>query len=148
MAVTYDSCGALHPLASGESPAGGARAFSTVRDWWFWQYEAMAEITAAALGPVCSDEGESVFEVAIGSGTRLLERGRLSLGWEGLSCGKIHFPLADILDLAITGQRTLALSAGGRRYEFKNERPRSAAKYQRVFELLRQEELSNGFFRR
>jgi 1-acyl-sn-glycerol-3-phosphate acyltransferase len=134
LAVRYDSYGTLHSLSPGE-----AGIFSTVRDWWLWQHKAMEGIARAGAPAVCSDEGESIFEVETGSGARLLEQGRLSLGREGLRCGEIHFSLDAILDLAITGQRTLTFSAGGRRYELKNEGPRSAAKYQRVFELLSQD---------
>ena len=133
LAFRYDEYGALHPLSP--VPAG-VTTFTTVRDWWFWQYEAMKEIVAAAPDPVCSDEGERMVEVTIGLKTCFLEQGTLSLGREGLRCGKIHVPLGDMLDLAITDQRTLTFTAGGRRYELTNRKPRSAAKYQRVFELL------------
>jgi 1-acyl-sn-glycerol-3-phosphate acyltransferase len=163
LAVRYDEYGALRPVGrdmpaagrdmadhdtfadreavagreSGVLPSNGAPAFTTVRDWWFWQYEAMERIVAAAgEGSVCSDEGESLFAVEAGSGARVLGQGRLSLGRDGLRCGEFRFPLRDILELAITGQRTLVFMAGGKRYELKNKRPRSAAKYQRVFELL------------
>jgi 1-acyl-sn-glycerol-3-phosphate acyltransferase len=144
LAVRYDEYGALRPVDR-DAPAGwesgvlsgGVPAFTTVRDWWFWQYEAMERIVAAAgEGSVCFDEGESLFAVEAGSGVRVLGQGRLSLGRDGLRCGEFRFPLRDILELAITGQRTLVFVSGGKRYELKNKKPRSAAKYQRVFELL------------
>jgi hypothetical protein len=109
---------------------------STVGDWWFWQYEAMERIVAAGEGPICSDERESLFAMEAGSRARVLGQGRLSIGRDGLRCGDFRFPLKDILELAITGQRTLAFAAGGKRYELKNKKNRNAAKYQRVFELL------------
>jgi 1-acyl-sn-glycerol-3-phosphate acyltransferase/ribosomal protein S27AE len=141
MAVRYDAFGVLRTLTRdykpGEAPGGGPVPFTTVRDWWLWQYEAMERIVAeAGTGPVCSDEGESLFVVEAGSAARVLGQGRLSLGTEGLRCGELLFPLGDIPEIAITGQRTLAFTAGGKRYELKNKKPRSAAKYQRVFELL------------
>jgi hypothetical protein len=135
--VRYDEYGLLHPAHRDGSSADEERAFTTVRDWWLWQHEAMEEIAAAAgEGPVCSDEDQILFEVEAGSGARIVKRGRLSLGRGGLRCGEFHFPLGDILELAITGQRTLAFAARGKRYELKSEKPRSAAKYQRVFEVL------------
>jgi 1-acyl-sn-glycerol-3-phosphate acyltransferase len=135
LAFRYDAYGTLHPLSP--VPAG-ATTFTTVRDWWLWQYQAMQEIVANAPETVCSDEGERIGEVTIGQMTCFLEEGTLSLGREGLRCGKTSVPLKDILDLSITDQRTLAFTAGGRRYELTNKKPRSAAKYQRVFELLTQ----------
>jgi hypothetical protein len=137
LAVRYDEYGALSPaLRDGES-AGGEKVFTTVSDWWFWQHTAVERIVVAAgTEPVCADEGESLFEVQAGSGLRFLERGRLSLGREGLCCGETRFPLEDIPELAVTGQRTLVFTARGGRYELRNDKPRSAAKYQRVFELL------------
>jgi 1-acyl-sn-glycerol-3-phosphate acyltransferase len=177
LAVRYDEYGALHLLGrKGESPEGKppeekfpegnpaegkspqekppqekppeeAKVFTTVRDWWLWQYEAMEGIAAAAGdGPVCFDDGERLFEVSAGSGVRFLEQGRLSLGREGLRCGRARFLLGDIPGLAVTGQRTLIFTAGGKRYELKNDRPRSAAKYQRVFELLTGAEKTSGVF--
>jgi 1-acyl-sn-glycerol-3-phosphate acyltransferase len=142
LAYRYDAYGTLHPLVQTNTFTGN-RIFTTVRDWWFWQYEAMDNIVDAAAEPVCSDEGERISEVTIGLRARLLEQGRLSLGRGGLRCGTIHFPLGDIRDLAITGQRTLVFSAGGRRYELTNKMPRSAAKYQRVFELLARRSVPN-----
>jgi 1-acyl-sn-glycerol-3-phosphate acyltransferase len=134
LSLHYDACGALHSPPGARAPQ--ARSFTTVRDWWLWQYEAMGEVVATAPEPVCSDEGERIFEVTIGSQTRFLDKGKLSLGREGLRCGKLLFPLADILDLAITDQRTLVFSTRGKRYELTNEKPRSAVKYQRIFEVL------------
>jgi 1-acyl-sn-glycerol-3-phosphate acyltransferase len=141
LAVRYDEFGGLRNVSReprpGESPDSGAVTFTTVRDWWLWQYEAMERIVASAgTGPVCSDEGEDLFVVEAGLKARVLEQGRLSLGREGLRCGKLRFPLEDIPEIAITGQRTLVFTAGGKRYELKNKKPRSAAKYQRIFELL------------
>jgi 1-acyl-sn-glycerol-3-phosphate acyltransferase len=136
LAVRYDEYGALSPVSRGES-AGGEQVFSTVSDWWFWQDTAVERIArAAGREPVGADAGESLFEVKAGSGLRLLGRGRLSLGREGLCCGETRFPLEDIPELAVTGQRTLVFTARGGRYELRNDKPRSAAKYQRVFELL------------
>jgi 1-acyl-sn-glycerol-3-phosphate acyltransferase len=140
LTVRYDEYGLLRPVRPDGEPVGEERLFATVKDWWLWQDKAIERITAAAgTEPVCFDEGESLFEVAAGSGVRFLEQGRLSLGREGLRCGETHFFLGDIPELAITGQRTLTFAAGGKRYELKNDKPRSAAKYQRVFELLLRE---------
>jgi 1-acyl-sn-glycerol-3-phosphate acyltransferase len=137
LAVRYDGCGALSPAFRDGEPTGGEKVFATVSDWWFWQDTAVERIVGAAgTEPVCADEGESLFEVKAGSGLSLLERGRLSLGREGLCCGETRFPLEDIPELAVTGQRTLVFTARGNRYELRNDKPRSAAKYQRVFELL------------
>ncbi|MDR2101301.1 MAG: 1-acyl-sn-glycerol-3-phosphate acyltransferase [Treponema sp.] len=137
LAVRYDEYGALNPVVPEGRPTGeGAAVFISVRDWWFWQYKAMEGIAVAGTGPVCCDEGEKLFEVSPGLGIRFLEQGRLSLGRDGLRCGTVCFPLEDIPELAVTGQRTLVFTAREKRYELKNDRPRSAAKYQRVFELL------------
>ncbi|MDR3146573.1 MAG: 1-acyl-sn-glycerol-3-phosphate acyltransferase [Treponema sp.] len=159
LTIRYDEFGALRDISrdrgSGESPGGEAIPFTTVRDWWLWQHEAMERIVASAgIGPVCSDDGERLFAVEAGSEARVLGQGRLSLDREGLRCGEFLFPLEEIREIAITGQRTLAFTAGRKRYELKNEKPRSAAKYQRVFELLvnhkasiyRTGELQYGFF--
>ncbi|MDR3276362.1 MAG: hypothetical protein LBT11_03985 [Treponema sp.] len=86
---------------------------------------------------VCADEGEALYEIDRGRRARFVCRGRLSLGRDGLRCGDRRFPLRDIADLAMTGQRTLVFSAGGKSWELKNPRPRSAAKYQRAFDLLK-----------
>jgi 1-acyl-sn-glycerol-3-phosphate acyltransferase len=137
LAVRYDEYGALSPAVRDGESAGGEEVFASVSDWWFWQDTAVERIVeAAGTEPVCVDEGESLFEVKAGSGLRFLERGRLSLGREGLQCGEIRFPLGDIPELAVTGQRTLVFTARGGRYELRNDKPRSAAKYRRVFELL------------
>jgi 1-acyl-sn-glycerol-3-phosphate acyltransferase len=147
LAVRYDEYGTLRPVVREGEPSGtGAEFFASVRDWWFWQYKAMEGIVAEGEGPVCWDEGEKLFEVRAGLGIRFLEQGRLSLGREGLRCGKVRFPLGDIPKLAVTGQRTLVFTIGEKRYELKNDRPRSAAKYQRVFELLAGAEKPAGVF--
>jgi 1-acyl-sn-glycerol-3-phosphate acyltransferase len=149
LAVRYDEYGALRPVSPEGGPSGeGVEIFNSVRDWWFWQYRAMEGIAAAAGdGPVCSDEGEKLFEVRAGLGIRFLEQGSLSLGREGLRCGRVHFPLEAIPKLALTGQRTLVFASGEKRYELKNDKPRSAAKYQRVFELLAGAKQPAGIFR-
>jgi 1-acyl-sn-glycerol-3-phosphate acyltransferase len=133
----YDEYGTLHnaPFPAGARPLH--EPFPTVRDWWRWQSEAL-ETLAASPGetPDCSDEGERLFLVDPHTGKRELSRGRLSLGKEGLRCGAVFFPLAALNGLAITGQRTMSFLAGGKLYELTNRRPRSAAKYQRLFEIL------------
>ncbi|MDR2404040.1 MAG: 1-acyl-sn-glycerol-3-phosphate acyltransferase [Spirochaetaceae bacterium] len=159
LAVRYDEFGVLRNVfrnrKPGDLPGHGIEPFATVRDWWLWQYKTMEQIVAfAGTGPICSDDGECLFAVEAGSKAHVFEQGRLSLGREGLRCGERLFPLEDIPEIAITGQRTLAFTAGGKRYELKNKKPRSAAKYQRVFELLvnskasayKTRELPHGFF--
>jgi 1-acyl-sn-glycerol-3-phosphate acyltransferase/ribosomal protein S27AE len=150
LTVRYDEYGALHPAIGDGEPVEGEKVFTTVRDWWFWQDKAVEKIAAAAgREPVCFDEGESLFEIRTDSEVRFLDQGRLSLGRGGLCCGETRFPLGDIPELAITGQRTLIFSARGKRYELKNDKPRSAAKYQRIFELLVRDSSENPvvFFR-
>jgi 1-acyl-sn-glycerol-3-phosphate acyltransferase len=147
LAVRYDEYGALRPVFRDGESAGGEKVFATVSDWWFWQDTAVEKIAGAAGSePICADEGESLFEVKAGSGLRFLERGRLSLGREGLCCGETRFPLEDIPALAVTGQRTLVFAARGKRYELRNDKPRSAAKYQRVFEVLVRDIRETGSF--
>jgi 1-acyl-sn-glycerol-3-phosphate acyltransferase len=132
LASRYDEYGTLHCINS-----GGVESFTTVRDWWHWQEAAMEGLVAAAGdGIVCSDEDQLLYEIGPGSIACLAERGRLSLGKQGLCCGSRCFPLPDIAEIAITGQRTLTFSAGKKQYELQSETPRSAAKYQRIFEIL------------
>jgi hypothetical protein len=132
----YDEYGRLH----GSAPAGKAAVhepFTTARDWWLWQEAAMEQVVAAAGDDdICSDEGEVLYEVDAGSRSKPAAGGRLALGRKGLRCGSMGFPLEEIGELVITGQRTLGFSAGGKSYELQSKHPRSAAKYQRVFELL------------
>ncbi|GHU56030.1 hypothetical protein FACS189442_4230 [Spirochaetia bacterium] len=131
----YDEYGTLHCINSG---GGKNESFTTVRDWWQWQEAAMEPLVAAAGdGILCSDEDQQLYEIDNTSAV-LADRGKLTLGKQGLCCGSICFPLHDIAEIAITGQRTLTFSAGGKQYELQSETPRSAAKYRRVFELMKQ----------
>jgi 1-acyl-sn-glycerol-3-phosphate acyltransferase len=128
----YDEFGILHPAVP-EGLVPLREPFSTVRDWWLWQYDAMASRADIAL----SDEDEIIYEIDVHSASRRLGKGTLSLDGEGLRCGAFFFPLETIPALAIYGQRTMSFSARGKRYELRNRKPRSAAKYQRVFDLLK-----------
>jgi len=129
-------------LPSGNIPPGGApkylhKPFTTVRDWWGWQEETMTEIVAAAGdGPICTDDDEVLYQINPGTHSIVADQGRLTLGKDGLRCGQTRFALSEITDLAIVSSATLGFSVGCAQYELKNRKPRSAAKYQRTFELL------------
>ncbi|MDR2478385.1 MAG: 1-acyl-sn-glycerol-3-phosphate acyltransferase [Treponema sp.] len=156
LSVHYDEYGALHTtLPSGIRPVH--EPFSTVRDWWLWEYRAVEEMVRAE-GFVCRDSGESLYEVTGGKAASLLVRGELSLSREGLRLvpegsasdggspdASLFFPLNAIMDLVITDQRTLSFFSEGKLYELKDEGApvpggkqayRSAAKYTRIFAIL------------
>jgi 1-acyl-sn-glycerol-3-phosphate acyltransferase len=130
----YDEYGALHGSSPNDRPVQEDVVFTSVRDWWFWQSEAM-ESLARNKDPVCSDEDEILYE-AKNRGLVRLTQGKLSIGRDGLHCGSFSFPLNEISALTISGQQTLVLDAGGKRYELRNSTLRSAAKYLRSFEIL------------
>jgi 1-acyl-sn-glycerol-3-phosphate acyltransferase len=128
----YDQQGFLH-VEGGGSSSPLHEPFTTVRDWWFWQKEAVKNRGRSFSA---SDDNLSLFEITPGRGTALRERGRLSLGEEGLTCGSRHFFLKDIHELAILGRQTLVFSAQGKHYELRCPVPFSAAKYQCIFNFL------------
>jgi hypothetical protein len=142
LSVRYDEYGQLHIESPGKVSADHApgylhEPFTTVRDWWYWQEETMAEIVAAAGdGPICTDDDEALYQINVGSHSTIAAQGILTLGKSGLCCGQTNFTLNEIADLAIVSSATLGFSVGNAQYELKNKKPRSAAKYQRVFELL------------
>jgi 1-acyl-sn-glycerol-3-phosphate acyltransferase len=148
----YDEQGILHTKTQGDRqnlpnlpdiPTLPPKPFTTVRDWWFWQQETIKAL--ADEGDLyVSDENQALYEVQPGKGSALLEKGRLSLGREGLACGSRRFDLKKISELAIHGQRTLIFSAAGKQYELRSKTPRSAAKYQHIFNLLTRRQPAPG----
>jgi hypothetical protein len=126
----YDAFGML---------SGVGLEFTTVRDWFAWQQKAMAAVVEkAGAGAICHDDGQQLFAVVPGVAGTLVATGEMTLYRDRLVCAGQTFALGDIGDFAIIGQRTLIFATlSGAVYEIKSAAPRSAAKYQRAYEILR-----------
>jgi 1-acyl-sn-glycerol-3-phosphate acyltransferase len=135
----YDEYGELHPnVPEGVTPLH--KPFASVRDWWNWQQNAMKALVEAARAgeAIVGDDNQFLYEVDPHSGQRLLENAAASLSREGFRCGEVFIPL-DAMDAVVyNGRQALSFSASGKRYDLISEKPRSAVKYHRVFELLKE----------
>ncbi|HOF95239.1 MAG TPA: lysophospholipid acyltransferase family protein [Clostridia bacterium] len=114
--------------------------FSTITQWDVWQtQELLNSAQAAGEEPIVSDVEQSLFRVDPGVSSTLITKDALYMFKDRLTCGEYSFPLGEITDMAIYGQRTLVFSTDkGIHYEIKSDYPRSAIKYLLLFRHLKQ----------
>jgi len=122
--------------------------FTTVLEWLRWQSRKVRDLAAEWRNhpdnqAITSDEKQSLWKIQRAKRSRLLAEGRLQLFRDRLAFhshnGKIFsFPLSQISDISIHGQRTLIFTTINQEYyELKSSIPRSALKYYELCKALR-----------
>ena len=121
--------------------------FSTVLEWIRWQSRRVLELADEFRNQsedqaITSDEDQSLWKIQRAIRSRLLGRGRLQLFKDRLTFESnggtgYSFPLSQISDISIHGQRTLIFTTTNQEYfELKSPVPRSALKYYELCKAL------------
>ena len=124
-----------------ESRTSVAAPFKTILEWDKWQNNYIQNKveyyrSLPADTPITSDAEQFLYQFEVGSSTKLIGRGILSLYNDRLvledsSIGQRRiFPLYEITDMALMQQTLLTFTVGGKNYyEIKSKYPRSGLKY-------------------
>lgn len=117
---------------------GGSLPFSTVAQWDIWQSGKLEEIIkGAGDAPICMDEGQRLFLVDPAVGKSPVGEGPMQIDRNAFQCAGNTFPLDQITQIEVVGQRKLQFSVkGGAMYEVQSATPRSALKYREAFRML------------
>jgi 1-acyl-sn-glycerol-3-phosphate acyltransferase len=121
--------------------------FTTVLEWVRWQAGRIRKLADEYRNypedrSIVSDENQTLWEIQKAKASRLLGKGRLQLfrdrlAFQSTDGRAFAFPLSQISDIAIHGQRTLIFTTTSREYyELKSSAPRSALKYYELFKAL------------
>ena len=134
----FCDCGLAGEYAESGLLKGGALPFSTVTQWDLWQAGQLAEIIKdAGDKPICTDEGQQLFIVDPAVGKTPVGEGSMLIDRNAFHCAGNAFPLDQIEQIEIVGQRKLLFSVkGGAMYEVQSAAPRSALKYREAFWIL------------
>jgi hypothetical protein len=116
---------------------GGSLPFSTTTDWGRWQEEQLEEIVnTAGDKPICTNEGQQLFEVNAAVGKKPVGVGTMKIDREALYCAGMKFPLREVTRFAIVSQMTLLFAMNnGATYEVRSATPRSALIYRDIFRI-------------
>ena len=139
--LRYTQYGYLESLNQSEPP------YTTVLDWYQWQARRIREIALEwkqfpENEAIASDENQTLWTIKKAKRSRLLSDGTLLLFNNRLEfhadTGTIYkYPLTEISDIAIHGQRTLIFTTTDKQYyELKSKTPRSALKYYAIYKAL------------
>ncbi|HHU49290.1 MAG: lysophospholipid acyltransferase family protein [Caldicoprobacterales bacterium] len=121
--------------------------FTTVLEWLRWQSRRVRELAEELRNrsenqAITSDEKQSLWKIQRAKKARLLGRGRLQLfkdrlAFQSARGSNYSFPLSQISDISIHGQRTLIFTTTSQEYyELKSQVPRSALKYYELCKAL------------
>jgi len=117
---------------------GEALPFSTTTEWGKWQAEQLEMIVnKAGDEPICTDDGQQLFEVRTAIDKVLVGEGAMWISREAFHCAGMTFPLQEITRLATVGQMTLLFARNnGTTYEVRSPTPRNALVYREIFRIL------------
>ena len=139
--LRYTVYGYLESLTHDKEP------FNTVLSWFRWQSRRIEEMAKElrerpANEAITSDENQSLWRTQKAKNNVLLANGRLQLfsdklAFQAADGQAFNFPLPQISDIAIHGQRTLIFTTINKEfYELKSRAPRSAIKYYEIYKAL------------
>ena len=126
------------PLAPGSTPRV-PHSLTTVTDWGRWQKQQLVEIVQN-IGdePICTHEGQQLFEVRVATGKTLVREGTMKIYRETFDFAGITFPLREITRFTVVGQMILLFALDdGTTYEIRSAVPRSALFYKEVFQIIK-----------
>lgn len=132
------SCGLSAEFTETGFLEGEDLPFSALTEWGAWQRDQLEEVIGnAGDGPICSDEGQQLFEVRAAVEKKLVGEGTMSISRDSFHCAGMTFPLEQITRFAIVGQMTLLFGLKeGATYEVRSAAPRNALKYKEIFRRL------------
>ncbi len=121
--------------------------FTTVLSWFRWQSRRIEEMAAKLRNhpkdeAITSDEDQSLWKPQKAKRNRFLAEGRLQLfadklAFQAADGQAFTFPLSQISDIAIHGQKTLIFTTINKDYyELRSRVPRSALKYYEIYKAL------------
>lgn len=122
-------------------PSDPEPAFTTVRDWDFWQDRRIIEYASSLKDEEIAYSDEDVKLISVGAGhkDRVLEIATLSISKSTLRVGSHQFPLKDVSSMALMGVYKMMFSVGGQSYELRAAKtPYCGRKYFTFFERIRQ----------
>ena len=117
---------------------GESLPFSTIKEWGAWQSGKLEEVVSSAGdGPICSDEGQTLYSVNTAKESKLIGSGEMKLCRDVFYCAGLEFPVKQIIRFAVVGQMTLIFALkDGTSYEILSDAPRNALIYKEVFRIL------------
>jgi len=136
MRVRYTETGFFEKVESSDPEL----AFTTVRDWDFWQDKRILEYASALRDDEIAYSDEDVMLIAVEGGHKdsVAEIGTLSIGKQALSVGSHHFPLDRVSSIALVGVYKMVFSMDGKSYELRAAKaPYCGRKYFTFYELLK-----------
>lgn len=120
---TYDRLGTLH----------GTR-WDNIRDLAAWQKQQLQTLLDQGRGCAARQARLRTLQAHVATD---VAQGSVCMLPDGLTCAGEHFPMEQIRDLAMHGQRTLVFTAGGLYYELVVEQPDNALKFYLYYQLCR-----------
>ena len=106
-----------------------AEPFANPGEWDRWQREKAKTLSPDENGLLFSDEGMRLREILPKHRTKRLGEGTLSLTEAELRIAGEAFPLAEIGEMSVYGNKTLVFTCRERYYEIKSKAPRCVRKY-------------------
>ena len=134
----YCSCGFGAVYSETGFLEGEKTPFKTITEWGQWQEAQLEEVISSITdGPLCSDDGQSLFAVQAAKEAVLESEGSMYIDRQSFHCAGRTFKLSELARFAVTGQMTLQFALkDGTTFEIKSSHPRSALKYRDIFHLL------------
>lgn len=135
LSLRYNAYGRFESMTNKEPP------FNTILEWDKWQNSCIQKNTEHYRSsfkevPITTDSEQLLYQFEVGSSTRLIGSGNLSLYSDrlvlkdSLSGEEAVFPLCDITDMSLMQQTILNFTVAGKYfYEIRTKHPRSGLKY-------------------
>ncbi|MBR3391133.1 MAG: 1-acyl-sn-glycerol-3-phosphate acyltransferase [Firmicutes bacterium] len=139
-----------------EAADGSEPPYTTVRDWFNWQKEAVTELADSSYGThelLTADEDQLLFAVDEDNHTsRQIATGKLALYGDSLEftapAFELKLPLSRLNAVSCHESKLLSFSVNGEEgagfYEVDCVTPRSAVKYQLMFRVLKERQLAEA----
>lgn len=118
--------------------SGEAVPYKTILEWDIWQRNQI-RLLSEIIGTekAFSDPGQTLFLVdPISHQRQELGTETLTMYGDRMTIGDQVFPFADLIDMSVYGQQTIAFSSYGAHYEIKSKFPRSGRKYALLFKYM------------
>jgi 1-acyl-sn-glycerol-3-phosphate acyltransferase len=134
--VRYTTTGFFDKVEPGDPEP----AFTTVRDWDFWQNKRILEYADSLAEDEVAYSDEDVMLIAVEAGHRdsVAEIGKLTISKQALSVGSHSFPLDRVSSMGLVGIYKMLFSMDGKSYELRAAKtPYCGRKYFTFYELLK-----------
>ena len=131
MSVAYNEYGEL----VGNAP------YKNVLDWDKFQAEHLRQLSRTLEDKTAfSDDGYVITEIGARHKAKAVDKGRLSVSLECLSCGETSFKLSDISDMNIILRNTLMFTVNDRHFELTTKKENCSRKYLELYKIIKSNE--------